>query len=72
VRDTALITDGREWKKLTALKFLAQCPLYRLLKSGCRQVKALESEREGKVMEIGMLEYAAEEIICAFGMNFVV
>jgi hypothetical protein len=72
VRDTALITDGREWKKLTALKFLTQCPLVPVLKVGCMQVKALESEEEGKVMEIGMLEYAAEEIICAFGMNFVI
>jgi hypothetical protein len=46
VRDTALITDGREWTKLTALKFLTQCPLVLLLKVGCRQVKALESVEE--------------------------
>jgi len=60
------------WKKLTDLKFLTQCPLVRLVTVGCRQVKALASEEEGKVMEIGVLEYAAEEIICAFGQNFVI
>jgi hypothetical protein len=72
VRVTTLITDGRRWEKLTALKFLTQCPLVRLVKVDCRQVKALVSEEEGKVMEIGMLEYGAEEIICAFGLNFVI
>jgi hypothetical protein len=72
VRDTTLITDGRGWRKLNALKFLTQCPLARVVKACCRQVKALVSEEEGKVMEIGVLVYAAEEIICAFGQNFVI
>lgn len=36
VRDTTLITDGRGWKKLIALKFLTQCPLFLLVKVGCR------------------------------------
>ena len=72
VRDTTLITGGRGWKKLTALKSLTHCPFVLLAKVGCRQVKALVSEEESKVMEIGVLEYAAEEIICAFGVNFVI
>jgi len=60
------------WKKLTALKLFTQCSLVRLVKAGCRQVKALVSEEEGKMMEIGELVYEAEEIICAFGQNFVI
>jgi hypothetical protein len=72
VRDTTLVTDGRGCKKQTALKFLTQWPLVRLVKVGCRQVKALVSEEEGKVREIGMLKYAVEEMICAFGLNFVI
>jgi hypothetical protein len=72
VRDTTLITDGRAWKKLTALKFLTQCPFVRLVKVGCRQVKSLVKEEEGNVVEIGVLVYAAEKIICAFGLNFMI
>jgi len=72
VRDTTLITDGRGWKKLTALKFITQCQLVCLVKVGCRQVKALVSEEEGKVMEIGVLVYAAEKIICAFVHSVVI
>ena len=66
-----LVTGRRGWKKFTAVKFLMQCPLVLLLKVGCRQVKVLVSE-EGKVMEIGMLEYTAEERIRASGLNFVI
>jgi len=72
VRDTTLITDEREWKKITALQFLTECPLARLVKVGCRQVTTLVSEEEVKVVETGVLvyTYAAEKIICAFGLNF--
>jgi hypothetical protein len=53
-----------------ALKLPNLCPLVLLLKVTRRQGRALESE-EGKVIGIGLFDYASEEGSWAFGLSFV-